>query len=78
MEKSIRLHGPITLRRRYEEPTAKARAKKEAATLGRTTDLRMTAETAIPRSTTELQQQVVSVRKFNKYNLVNITTITFR
>jgi hypothetical protein len=30
--------------------------KKEAATLGRTTDLRIIAETAIPRSTTELQQ----------------------
>ena len=32
--------------------------KSEAATLGRTTDLRMIAETAIPRSTTELQQLV--------------------
>jgi hypothetical protein len=31
-------------------------SKREAATLGRTTDLRIIAETAIPRSTTELQQ----------------------
>jgi hypothetical protein len=32
--------------------------QKEAATLGRTTDLRIIAVTAIPRSTTELQQLV--------------------
>ena len=38
--------------------------KKEAATLGRTTDLRMIAETAIPRSTTELQQLVENEFKF--------------
>jgi hypothetical protein len=33
-------------------------SKREAATLGRTTDLRIIAETAIPRSTTELQQLI--------------------
>ena len=32
--------------------------KNQAATLGRTTDLRIIAEAAIPRSTTELQQLV--------------------
>ena len=40
------------------------KSKKEAATLGRTTDLRIIAETAIPRSTTELQQLVENEVKF--------------
>ena len=35
-----------------------SKSKRKAATLGRTTDLRIIAETAIPRSTTELQQLI--------------------
>ena len=38
--------------------------KKAAATLGRTTDLRITDRTAIPRSTTELQQLLIWLQKF--------------
>ena len=45
-------------------------SKRKAATLGRTTDLRIIAETAIPRSTTELQQLSLEFpRRAIVYNL---------
>ena len=42
----------------HEEKGSHVPSKRKAATLGRTTDLRIIAEAAIPRSTTELQQLI--------------------
>ena len=63
---SRRMQRPVTLteQSRANKLDVTSKSKRKAATLGRTTDLRIIAETAIPRSTTELQQLV-------KHNLIN-------
>ena len=57
-DQSARVKKRVALGKKKTVP-GQEKPKNEAATLGRTTDLRIIAETAIPRSTTELQQHHV-------------------